>query len=188
MFPALSALKRFWQRCFSARNSEKLYDRIVAQARLPALYRDGAIPDTIEGRFLALSLPLFAVLHRLKQDGSKAVPLARDLADHFSRDMDAVLREQGMSDLKVPKSMRNLVASSRALLEGYESAYAEGEGALAAFIEGALPQNSVEPGLTSRRLASYVTASVRQLDEQPLSALETGTVTFPPPHMSFDKR
>jgi cytochrome b pre-mRNA-processing protein 3 len=182
--PALNELKRLWQRRFSTSNSEKLYDRIVAQARLPVFYRSLGIPDSLEGRFASLSLHLFAVLHRLKAEGAAALPLARDLADRFSRDMDTVLREQGMSDLRVPKSVRKLAALSRALLEDYEAAFAKGEGALAEAIAGALPNPVADTGLTSRRLASYVTASVRRLGDQPLASFRAGTLEFLKPRES----
>ncbi len=184
MPPALNELKRLWQRRFGTSNSEKLYDRIVAQARLPVFYQDLGLPDSLDGRFVALSLHLFAILHRLKEEGAEGLSLAQDLADRFSLDMETVLRELGMGDLKVPKSMRSLAASSRALLEAYEFAFAKGEGALAEAIAGALPQTKVDMGLTSRQLASYVTASVRRLDEQPLTSLRAGTVEFPMPSES----
>jgi cytochrome b pre-mRNA-processing protein 3 len=179
--PALNALKRLWQRRFSVANSEKLYDGIVAQARLPIFYRNLGVPDSLEGRFAVLSLTLFAVLHRLKAEGAAGLSLAQELADRFSRDMETVLREQGMSDLRVPKSMRKLAAASRALLEEYEGAFAVGEAALVSAIARTLPQSSADLGLTSRQLASYVIGSIRQLGEQPLASLRAGTIEFPSP-------
>ena len=56
-----------WRR--DDRNAAKLYGSIVAQARLPIFYQGFGVPDTLEGRFLVLSLHLFAVLHRLKAEG-----------------------------------------------------------------------------------------------------------------------
>ncbi len=89
------------------------------------------VPDTLEGRFALLSLHLFAVLHRLKLEGAAGAPLAQELVDRFSQDMETVLRELGVSDLRIPKKMRGLAASSMSLLQAYESAFAKGQSALA---------------------------------------------------------
>jgi len=119
-------------------SAQKLYGAIVAQARLPVFYQSFGVPDTLEGRFVLLSLNLFAVLHRLKAGGAEAQDLAQELMDQFSADMETVLREVGVGDLSIPKKMRGLVASSAALLQSYEEAYAAGEGAVAGTIARSL--------------------------------------------------
>ena len=98
-------------------DAAKLYGAIVAQARLPVFYQELGMPDTLEGRFVVLSLHLFAVLHRLKPRGHAASSLAQDLIDRFSDDMETVLREIGVGDLAIPKRMRGLAASSAGLLQ-----------------------------------------------------------------------
>ena len=100
---ALNPLKRLLRRSKAADDSAILYGAIVAQARLPAFYRVFAVPDTLEGRFALLGLHLFAVLHRLRSGGAEARDLAQSLMDRFIRDMETVLREQGVSDLKISK-------------------------------------------------------------------------------------
>ncbi|MGB6969966.1 MAG: ubiquinol-cytochrome C chaperone family protein, partial [Methyloceanibacter sp.] len=82
----------------------------MAQTRLPVFYRDLGVPDILEGRFGLLSLHLFILLHRLKGEGADGLALAQDLMDRFSQDMETVLRELGVSDVRVPKRMRNLAA------------------------------------------------------------------------------
>jgi cytochrome b pre-mRNA-processing protein 3 len=161
-------------------NAAKLYGAIVAQARLPVFYQGLGVPDTLEGRFLMLSLHLFAVLHRLKGEGAAAVGLAQALSDRFSEDMETVLREVGVGDLSIPKKMRGLAASSAALLQAYEEALATGDEAVAAALaKGALP---LEPGLSeaaSGRLAHYLIGAVRQIEAQSFAALRVGEVGFP---------
>ena len=85
---------------FKAPNPDaaKLYGAIVAQARLPVFYQALEVPDTLEGRFLVLSLNLFAVHRRLKAEGEPARGLAQDLADRFTADMETVLREIGVGE------------------------------------------------------------------------------------------
>lgn len=159
--------------------AEKLYGAIVAQARLPALYRDFGLPDTLEGRFTAVSLHLFAVLHRLKAEGEKARDLAQALTERFSEDMEAVLRELGVSDLRVPKKMRGLVASSAAMLQTFEDAYAAGEGAFADVIAQSLPLEGDAARQSAAELAPYLSDVMRRLQDQSLTQLEAGAVTFP---------
>jgi hypothetical protein len=108
-------------------NAAKLYGAIMAQARLPVFYQGFGVPDTLEVRFLMLSLHLFAVLHRLKEEVPAAVGLAQELSDRFSADMDTVLREIGIGDLSIPKKVRGLAASSAALLQAFEEALAAGD-------------------------------------------------------------
>ena len=52
--------------------------------------------------------------------------MAQELADHFTADMETVLRELGISDLKIPKKVRGLTASGAALLRDYEEALSRG--------------------------------------------------------------
>ena len=162
-----------------AANAAKLYGAIVAQARLPVFYQSLEVPDTLQGRFLILSLHLFALLHRLKKEGAHARSLAQELSDCFSRDMETVLREMGVGDLNIPKKMRDLAASSRALFEAYEEALSSGEEAIASAIAGGVPLEGRLPEDARTRLARYVLGMVRTLQAQPLAALCAGEPRFP---------
>jgi cytochrome b pre-mRNA-processing protein 3 len=155
----------------------KLYGAIVARARLPTFYRAFGVSDTLDGRFLLLSLHLFAVLQRLRQEGEAAGGLAQDLSDRFSDDMETVLREIGVGDLRIPKQMRRLVASSQALFQAYEKAAALGEEAIAAAIAEAFGLSAD----ATRRLAHYVMGMLCTLETQPVAALLRGEVRFPSP-------
>ena len=179
MLPPLNPLSRLMQWRSGRSSSDKLYGAIVAQARLPVFYQSLSIPDSLQGRFALLSLHLFAVLHRLKGDGAEALALAQKLMDRFSKDMEAVLREIGVSDLRIPKRMRGLAASSHAMLGSYETSYAGDDAAFAAAIAGSLPLDPESAGLSSELLASYLRASIERLERQPLASLQAGTLDFP---------
>jgi cytochrome b pre-mRNA-processing protein 3 len=159
--------------------ASKLYGAIVAQARLPGLYQAYGLPDTLEGRFAAVSLHLFAVLDRLKAEGAYARDLAQALTDRFSEDMEVVLREIGVSDLRIPKKMRALTASSAALLETYEKAFAAGEGAFVAAIAESLPLEGDAAMHTAARLAAYLSEVMRALRTQAIAEIEAGRVRCP---------
>lgn len=159
-------------------SAAKLYGSIVAQARLPVFYQGFGVTDRLEGRFIVLSLHLFAVLHRLKAEGLPALRLAQDLIDRFSADMETVLRELGVGDLNIPKTVRGLAASSGALLQSYEEALAVGDAAIAAVIAEALPLGQEAPWAVGRRLAHYLRETLDLLQAQDLAALHTGEVKF----------
>lgn len=86
---------------------DALYTAIVADARQPDLYLNLELPDTVMGRFESLSIHVFLVLARCRDDaGLKA--LAQDLVDRFITDVEDSLREIGIGDPSVPKRMRKL--------------------------------------------------------------------------------
>jgi cytochrome b pre-mRNA-processing protein 3 len=165
--------------------AQKLYGAIVAQTRLPVFYQGLGVPDTLEGRFVVLSLNLFAVLHRLKADGAETRGFAQELTDQFTADMETVLRELGVGDLGIPKKMRGLAASSAALLQGYDEALESGESALTSTIAEALPLERPAAEAASERLADYLKGVIRRLDTEPLSVLQTGEVKFPEIDLEF---
>jgi cytochrome b pre-mRNA-processing protein 3 len=160
-----------------ASTTEKLYGAIVAQARLP-VYRSFGIPDTLQGRFTLLALHLFAVLHRLKNGSPEGTALTQDLVDRFSQDMETVLRELGVSDLRVPQSMRRLAAASKGLFEDYETALAADQASLAHAIAASLPGETESAELSSRALAPYLLASIEALDRQDIESLRAGVPDF----------
>src|SRR5689334_22595037 len=49
-----------------------LYQRVVEQSRVPALYADLGAPDTVEGRFEVYSLHLLLLLDRFQAEGQAA--------------------------------------------------------------------------------------------------------------------
>jgi cytochrome b pre-mRNA-processing protein 3 len=124
------------------------------------------------------------VLHRLKTEGTVsrdvvADNLAQELIDRFSKDMETVLRELGVSDLKIPKKMRGLAASSGARLQAYEEAFAAGDGALAKTIATALPLEGEPAEAAGDRLAHYLKGVVRHMEAEAFAALKSGEARFP---------
>lgn len=82
-----------------------LYTAVVAEARRPEWYRNGGVPDTLDGRFDMISLVLSLVLLRLESEDVRGrLPSAR-LTEKFVSDMDGQLRETGFGDLVVGKQV-----------------------------------------------------------------------------------
>lgn len=159
---------------------QALYESVLRQARSPAFYGPGRAPDTVDGRFELLALHLALAIRRLKADGAKGEAIAQDLFDAFVRDMDANLRELGVSDNRFGKNMRHIVESFYGRAKGYSDALnAEGEEAL----RDALLRN-VFDGVASPaerdRMVRYCQACVARLAEtSPDDWLQGGDI-FPP--------
>lgn len=177
-----SSLKRLvslftWRRANPG--ADDLYAEIMAQTRLPIYYQRLGVPDTLEGRFVMLSLHLFGVLHRLRGEGDQAASTAQALSNIFSNDMETVLREIGTSDLKVPKKVRKLIAQGATLIEGYEQTLDAGDGGIEQEIAAALPLDQSDAEATAAKLGPYVTKLLQSLESQPVERLCSGRVEFP---------
>jgi cytochrome b pre-mRNA-processing protein 3 len=154
-----------------------LYERVATAARAPALYVALHVPDTVEGRFEALSLHVMLVLRALRHQPPPADEIARELAGAFFRDLDAVLRESGVGDTKVPKRMKTLAEAFYGRARAYDGCLdAGGEAALAE----ALARN-VTGRAPAAPLARYVMAADTALRGQGLDALLRDGPRFPVP-------
>lgn len=160
-------------------HARELYGAIVAQARLPVLYQRLGAPDTLEGRFVVLSIHLFAVLHRLKDGGEQGAATAQALADLFTSDMETVLREVGIGDMSIPKKVRQLIASGAGLLQSYEQAYVRGGTGLEEVITDALPLDTQAARAAAAQLTPYLEKVLRDLESQSIRDLCAGTLRFP---------
>ena len=121
---------------FGAQSSEALplYTAIVARGRLPHWYVEGAVPDSIDGRFDMIAAVLAVVLLRLEGDPAGAETIAR-VTERFVDDMDGQLRQIGIGDIIVGKHIGKMMS----MLGGRIGAYREG--LAAGDIDAALVRN-----------------------------------------------
>lgn len=98
-----------------------LYQAVVARGREPHWYADGAVPDTIDGRFDMIAAILSLVLIRLESDPA-GVAQGALLTEVFIEDMDGQLRQIGIGDIVVGKHMGRMMA----MLGGRIGAYRDG--------------------------------------------------------------
>jgi cytochrome b pre-mRNA-processing protein 3 len=151
-----------------------LYGMIVAQARTPAFYQEYGVPDTVQGRFEMIVLHLVLLLRRLAEIPDRK--LGQAVFDLFCSDMDANLREMGIGDLAVPRSMQGIGEA----FYGRQAAYGGALRGEPPALTAALRRNVFAGGDGDwARLASYVTRAQAVLASQPMSALKE--VRFPKP-------
>ena len=167
-----------WKRIFGRSDQEQeayaIYAALVSQARLPAHYLDGGVPDTLEGRFEMVALHAFLVLRRLRKvadaDAGQAQALNQKVFDILFDDMDQTLREIGISDLKVGKEIKGMAGA----FYGRVGAYDEGLDSPDDVLLGAALQRNLYAGteIAADVLARMV-AYVRQTDAD-LAVVATG--------------
>ncbi|WP_342151546.1 ubiquinol-cytochrome C chaperone family protein [Methylorubrum sp. SB2] len=149
-----------------------LHQRIGEAARLPDLYEALGVPDTVEGRFEALSLHVILVLRRLGQLPPPADEVAQELIDSVFVQLDESLRELGVGDMGVSKRIKKLGASFYARAGAYGTALDEGDrhGLATALARNVLAQDDAA---AADGLAAYVAESADRLAAQDLDALLT---------------
>lgn len=115
----------FLDRLFGRRNENEavrpLYNAVVAKGREPHWYRQGGVPDTIDGRFEMIAASLALVIARLELETEQRQNVAW-LVELFVADMDGQLREIGVGDMVVGKHIGRMMGA----LGGRIGAYREG--------------------------------------------------------------
>ncbi|GJD61532.1 ubiquinol-cytochrome C chaperone family protein [Methylobacterium frigidaeris] len=159
---------------------EALHIRINAGARVPALYLDLGVPDTVEGRFEALCLHVVLVLRRLRHLPAPAADVAQDLVNSVFEQLDSSLRELGVGDMGVSKRMKKLAQAFYGRASAYDAALDAGDrDALAATLaRNVLAREEPE---AARGLAAYVAAADAALAGTDLDALMATGPALPDP-------
>jgi len=160
----------------------KVYCEIVAQARQPVFYTDFLVPDTIDGRFDLIVMHAVLYFRRMRGEGAKVAEFTQDVFDLFFQDMDASLREMGVSDTRVPKKVKVMGEAFYGRADVYIPAIDNGdpEELAAALGRNIYPDNPEQ--VAQKRLAYYALEAAKILAEQPTAALMDGNLTWPDPN------
>lgn len=117
-------LRQLFQRSPARAAMAPLYEAVVREARLPAWYREGGVPDTTDGRFDMIASVLALVLLRLEREGEATRDEQVLLAETFVDDMDGALRQMGIGDLMVGKHVGKMMGALGGRLSAYRDAFA----------------------------------------------------------------
>ena len=131
-----------------------LYAAIVAEGRDPFWYREGQVPDTIDGRFDMVAAITALVLLRLEAEGESGRAPGVLLTETFIDDMDASLRQFGIGDYVVGKHVGRMMAALGGRLAAFRVAREAGsyEAAVRRNIFHESPPSDGAPGLVAGRL------------------------------------
>ena len=159
----------------------KVYCEIVAQARQPSFYTDFLVPDTIDGRFDLIVMHAVLFFRRMRGEGAKIAEFTQEVFDLFFQDMDASLREMGVSDTRVPKKVKVMGEAFYGRADAYIPAIEDGDvDELAAALGRNLYPENPEP-VAQKRLALYALEAAKLLQDQPTAELMAGNVSWPAP-------
>lgn len=114
---------------------QPLYNAIIAEGRRPDWYEQGAVPDTLDGRFDMIAAIFCAVLIRLEKTDDARQEIAW-LTEIFVNDMEGQLRQIGIGDMVVGKRVGDMMSA----LGGRMGAYRQALGGDSA-LEEALTRN-----------------------------------------------
>ena len=157
----------------------RLYAAAAAQARTPAFYLEGGVPDTPEGRFELYTLHIVLMFVRLKGQGEAAAEVAQAAFDTYLQALDDSLREMGVGDLSMARKMRKLGEASYGRMRSYDQALSQlpDLSGLEAVI-GRTVYAGLE-GMPTLALAAYVALAMGTLESQDVAALCAGEVAWP---------
>ena len=151
-----------------------LYQAVVARARQPHWYVEGAVTDSLDGRFDMVAAILSLTLLRLEREPA-GIPPSTFLTELFVDDMDGQLRQIGIGDIIVGKKIGNMMGVLGGRLGAYRAAL-RGEGDFAA----ALTRNLYRGTPPAPAALAHVEQALRRLDAAltalPLDALLAGTL------------
>lgn len=119
-----------WRRLFGRGERDALaplYRAVVAEARRPAWYLEGRVPDTLDGRFDMVAAVLSLVLLRLEAEGEAGRAPAAFVTELFVEDMDGQLRERGIGDIVVGKHVGRMMGALGGRLGALREAFAGGD-------------------------------------------------------------
>ena len=135
-----------------------LYRAIVERARDPRWYREGKVPDTLDGRFDMVAALLTLVLLRLEAEGEQGRGPSALLTEVFVDDMDGQLRQSGIGDIVVGKHIGKMMSA----LGGRLTAYREGLAA-GGDLEGALERNLYRGETVDEEAVATVAGGLRKI-------------------------
>lgn len=100
---------------------QPLYDAVIAEGRRVDWYEQGAVPDTLDGRFDMIAAILCSVLLRLEQS-EDAKHETVWLTELFVKDMEGQLRQIGIGDMIVGKRIGEIMGALGGRLGAYREA------------------------------------------------------------------
>lgn len=148
-----------------------LFDAVTAEARRPTWYVEGAVPDTLDGRFAVLTTVAAILLVRLEREGAAGDIASVALTERFIKVMESEHRELGLGDPTLGKTVRKLVAMLAKRIERWRGADADWvEATRESLYKGDVEKDALQYS------ASALRAFAQRLEATPLAELEQGTI------------
>ena len=127
--------------------------QVTNASRNPALFGEGRVADTLDGRFELVALHASLALIRLRE-APDAEALAQAFVNALFRRLDSGLREEGVGDLAVPKRMQRLASAFYGRADAYAAALRKDASALQVVLVRYFP-GGVKSPTSKLSLASF---------------------------------
>jgi len=152
----------------------KLFAWVTAEARATHWYLDGAVEDSVDGRFAVLATIAALVSLRLEQAGESGAHASVALTERFIEVMESEHREMGLGDPKLGRTVRKLVGSLARRIELWRPAVGGGDWneAVRLSVYGETEPQAEALAHTAQRLRDLW----RQLEAAPDSAVTEGEI------------
>ena len=99
------------------RRGQALFGLAIEEARQTHWFLEGAVPDTVNGRFAVLATIVALITIRLEQGGAEGERASVALTERLVESLDSEIREMGLGDPTLGKQVRRLVGSVGARVE-----------------------------------------------------------------------
>ena len=154
-----------------------LYNAVVAAGRDPAWFREGQVPDTLDGRFDMIASVTALVLLRLEgEEGARTESVL--LSELFIDDMEGNVRQIGIGDLVVGKHVGRMMSALGGRLGAFRSALAGG-GDLTAPVTRNIFHDAPPSPAAVDFVANRLGAFAQRLRETPVERVLAGEVPAP---------
>lgn len=151
------------------RRARALCETMTRLARQPAFFGAHGVPDSLQGRLELVMLHAALLLMRLRDDPAQA-QLAQMFVDRLFKSFDEGLREAGVGDLTVPKSMRRIAGRFYDRLQAYEGPARNGQiDELAPLLQALFWADA--PSVYAQSLARYAVLAFEQIRASPAEQL-----------------
>ena len=168
----MSILSRLFAKTDPREAMRPLYNAVVMRGREAHWYADGAVPDTLDGRFDMIAGVLSFVLLRLEQEADRKQESVW-LTEIFVDDMDGQLRQIGIGDMIVGKHIGKMMSALGGRLSAYRSALTGTDGLEEALLRNLYRGNA--PGAHEvRHVAQSLAAFWEALQVTPAEPLLEG--------------
>ncbi|MFL6759845.1 ubiquinol-cytochrome C chaperone family protein [Sphingomonas sp.] len=150
---------------------EAPFGAVTDEARRRSWYVEGAVPDTLDGRFAVLATIAALVLVRLEREGEAGHAASVALTERFIEVMESEHRELGLGDPTLGKTIRKLVGMLARRTDLWRDANDEWTQAT---------RDSLYRGDIAEAPLQYSTGALRELarrlEATPLADLEQGKI------------
>lgn len=161
-----------------------LYAQCIEAARRPAFYARLGVADTVDGRFDLIALHVALLARHLKELETAAFDgraLVREILEAAIRDFEVNLREMGVGDLSVGKTVRGMGEALMGRIVAYDGSLDRGRDDLIEclhrnlFRRAAADPRSANLGV----LADYALAAQARLSETAPERFLAGDLNWP---------